>query len=154
MRRALPDKHNKKKKNIPLLSKLNLDKGKKKKKHSQKKLSQKTDDKESTSVKRSFFGNIKKESTETASPAKDEGGALGKIRDQIKGKISQGSKKRLSTKQEDVPLTVNQEETKEANEANSPKNEEKAHKKKLKDIMKSIRPAGSKANAEPGEKEQ
>lgn len=151
MRRALPSKK-RKKKSILSLDKLNLDN--QRKKNSQKTQTQTTGKKQPKSLKRLSLGNMRKESTETASPEKKkDGGALGKIRERIKRKISRESKKGLSNKQENVPHTVNLEETKEQNEPNSPKNEEKVPKKKLKKIMKSIRPTGSKANGELEEKE-
>lgn len=145
MRRALPNKKRKKKKTILSLDKL------RKKKHSQKNASQTTDKKEPGLLTRLSVGNLKKESTEAAPPTKKDVGALEKIRGQIKGKISHGSTKGPSTKQEDDRLSVNREETKGENQAERDK---EAPKKTLKELMRSIRPTGSKANREPAGKEQ
>lgn len=120
LKRALPkEKH--KKKGFPSLKK-------KKKKNSQKRFSL-TDKKETFSLKRFSLGNKRKESAQAASPEKkSNGGVLGKISVSIKKKVSQDSPKGLSVKQE----------------ADSPKPE--VPKKTLSEILKSVRPVGSKAN--------
>lgn len=143
MRRALPNKKQKKKRI------LSLDKLRRKKKHSQKNVSQTIDQKEPGLLTRLSLGSIKKESTETAPPTKKDVGALEKIREHIKGKTSQDSTKGVSAKREDD--SVNQEETKGENGA---KNKEKVPKKTLKGLMKSIRPTGPKAHGEAEETEQ
>ena len=93
---ALPNNKRKKKKNI--LDKLNLD-NLKKEKHSQKRFSLPTDKKEPISLKRLSLGNLRKGSTQTASPGrkeKDRGG-LEKAGEQMKRKLSSSAlKKRLS----------------------------------------------------------
>ncbi|KAF3687952.1 hypothetical protein EXN66_Car003624 [Channa argus] len=143
LRRALPSKKPKKKSLLPLdkVNRNNL----RKKKPSQKRSSLTTDKKAPISLKTLSLGNVRKDSIQTAPPTEEkDGGGLGKIGEQIKKKFSKESTKV-------VPVSL--KETKEDKEEISGKAETRVPKKKLNDILKSIRPTGSKANGKSGEKE-
>lgn len=133
LKRALPNKK-RKRSSIPSLDKLSLKKSRRDK-HSQKRFSLTTDKKAPISLKRLSLGNMRKESIQSASQQREEKdrGGLGELGEQIKRKFSQDHKKGLAAQ----PEATLKEET-----------EGKVPKKKLSEVMKSIRPASSKAKAQ------
>lgn len=136
MKKALPTKK-RKKRSSQLLDRLGL----RKRKDSQK-------EKEPKTLRRLF--TVKREPSEDRTPAeKDHEGALGKFRERIKSKV-----RRHPPRAEDAAAPVSLEETPEPDGAGSgPRPEEKDPKRKLKQILKSIRPSRSRTNEGVREKE-
>lgn len=134
LKRVLPHKKRKKHSLGQTFDKLSIKKSRKDK-HSKKKPSQK---KAPTSLKRLSLGNTRKEPSQNESPGrkeKDKGG-LERVGEQIKRKFSKDQSKELSTQTDTVPLS-------EEKKANDQKSEAKVPKKKLSDIIRSIRPAAN-----------
>lgn len=131
LKRVLP--HKKRKNHLlgQTLDKLSMKKLRKDK-HSKKRPSLK---KVPTSLKRLSLGNTRKESSQNESPGrkeKDKGG-LERVGEQIKRKFSKDQKKELNTQADTVPLS----------EENDQKSEAKMPKKKLTEIIRSIRPTAN-----------
>lgn len=134
---ALPNKKRRQLKKQ--LDKLSVDK-RRREKHSKKRFSLTTDKKAPISLKRLSLGNIRKESIQNASlegKEKDKGG-LERVGEQIKRKFSQEHKRGLGTQPEPVPPSLNLRD----------ENEGKVSKKKFSDIMRSLRPTGSKTSGQ------
>lgn len=135
LKRVLP--HKKRKKNALSLDKLSVKKSRKDK-HSKKKQSLTANKKVPTLLKGLSMDYTKKETSQTGSPGrkeKDKGG-LERVGEQIKKKLSKDEKKDITSQTDTVPRS-------KENKANDPTSEAKVPKKKLNEIIRSIRPAAN-----------
>lgn len=134
LKRMLP--HKKRKKNALSLDKLSVKKSRKDK-HSKKKPSL-TANKVPTLLKGLSMDYTKKETSQTGSPGRKEKGkgGLERVGEQIKKKLSKDEKKDITSQTDTVPRS-------KENKANDPTSEAKVPKKKLNEIIRSIRPAAN-----------